>query len=110
MNCLCINNDVNNDYVSNNIMNPNLCYLCDSESYKFIHYLRYTNQLSYYGIIQKLVRYNKKQDLFYNKAYIIYRKVFAARQALKIPKELWDYDIPDPRSNIDYGEFRIIEW
>jgi hypothetical protein len=52
-----------NKYITNDIMNKNLCSRCDS-GYEFISYLKYTNQLSYDSIIEKKVRYSKLQDLF----------------------------------------------
>lgn len=61
--CNCIDCQMVNKYITNDIMNKNLCFRCDSE-YNFISYLKYTNQLSYDNIIEKRIRYSKLHDLF----------------------------------------------
>lgn len=78
-------------------MNETLCDICDYEKNDFIVYLKYTNQLSYDRIIEKLVRYNKIQDLFLEMrdTKMVWKTIFSSRKTLQITESLRSYDIPD---------------
>lgn len=109
MECFCYDIDICNPYVVNNIMNENPCNICD-DNYEFILYLKYIKQQSYNGVIQKLVIYNKMQDLFCEmiNTKIVWRTIFSSRKTLKINEFLWTYDIPDPWTGVFYGKFILI--